>query len=66
VSRERKRGNPLDPLWYKDAVIYALHDFDNARVRQAVPKVMRFWLDVGVDGLRLDAVIDDAPLVISA
>jgi maltose alpha-D-glucosyltransferase/alpha-amylase len=31
-------------------------NFDNAHVRQAVLKVMRFWLDVGVDGLRLDAV----------
>ena len=26
------------------------------RVRRAVLKVMRFWLDMGVDGLRLDAV----------
>jgi maltose alpha-D-glucosyltransferase/alpha-amylase len=31
-------------------------NFDNPRVRQAVLKVMRFWLDQGVDGLRLDAV----------
>jgi len=31
-------------------------NFDNPRVRRAVLKVMRFWLDVGVDGLRLDAV----------
>jgi maltose alpha-D-glucosyltransferase/alpha-amylase len=31
-------------------------NFDNPRVRRAVMKVMRFWLDAGVDGLRLDAV----------
>jgi maltose alpha-D-glucosyltransferase/alpha-amylase len=31
-------------------------NFDNPRVRRAVLKVMRFWLDKGVDGLRLDAV----------
>jgi maltose alpha-D-glucosyltransferase/alpha-amylase len=31
-------------------------NFDNPRVRRAVLKVMRFWLDIGVDGLRLDAV----------
>ncbi len=31
-------------------------NFDNPRVRRAVIKVMRFWLDAGVDGLRLDAV----------
>ena len=31
-------------------------NFDNPRVRRAVLKVMRFWLDQGVDGLRLDAV----------
>ena len=31
-------------------------NFDNPHVRQAVMKVMRFWLDKGVDGLRLDAV----------
>ncbi len=31
-------------------------NFDNPHVRHAVMKVMRFWLDKGVDGLRLDAV----------
>jgi len=31
-------------------------NFDNPRVRRAVLKTMRFWLDQGVDGLRLDAV----------
>ena len=31
-------------------------NFDNPRVLKAVINVMRFWLDAGVDGLRLDAV----------
>jgi maltose alpha-D-glucosyltransferase/alpha-amylase len=31
-------------------------NFDNPRVFQAVVDVMRFWLDLGVDGMRLDAV----------
>jgi maltose alpha-D-glucosyltransferase / alpha-amylase len=31
-------------------------NFDNPRVLRAVIDVMRFWLDHGVDGMRLDAV----------
>jgi len=31
-------------------------NFDNPAVLKAVRKVMDFWLDMGVDGLRLDAV----------
>ena len=31
-------------------------NFDNPAVLEAVSSVMRFWLDRGVDGLRLDAV----------
>ena len=31
-------------------------NFDNPHVQRAVTKVMRFWMDQGVDGMRLDAV----------
>ncbi len=31
-------------------------NFDNPQVLEEVLKVMRFWLDMGVDGLRLDAI----------
>ncbi|MDI1308850.1 MAG: maltose alpha-D-glucosyltransferase [Methylotenera sp.] len=31
-------------------------NFDNPKVLKAVIRVMEFWLDIGVDGLRLDAV----------
>ncbi len=31
-------------------------NFDNPHVRQAVIRTMRFWLDMGVDGFRLDAI----------
>ncbi len=31
-------------------------NFDNPHVRQAVLRVMHFWLDMGVDGFRLDAI----------
>ena len=31
-------------------------NFDNPLVLRAIFKVMRFWLDMGVDGMRLDAI----------
>jgi len=31
-------------------------NYDNPAVREAMWKVMKFWLDIGVDGFRLDAV----------
>jgi maltose alpha-D-glucosyltransferase/alpha-amylase len=31
-------------------------NFDNPAVLEAIVDVMRFWLDLGVDGLRLDAI----------
>jgi maltose alpha-D-glucosyltransferase/alpha-amylase len=51
--------------WDEEARAYFWHrfyshqpdlNFDNPHVLQAVLSVMRFWLDMGVDGLRLDAV----------
>jgi maltose alpha-D-glucosyltransferase/alpha-amylase len=31
-------------------------NFDNPRVVKAVARIMRFWMDMGVDGVRLDAI----------
>ncbi|MCG4455687.1 maltose alpha-D-glucosyltransferase [Pseudomonas sp. MMS21-TM103] len=31
-------------------------NFDNPRVLQALLGIMRYWLDLGIDGLRLDAI----------
>jgi maltose alpha-D-glucosyltransferase / alpha-amylase len=31
-------------------------NFENPRVREAIKKALDFWLDMGVDGLRLDAI----------
>jgi maltose alpha-D-glucosyltransferase / alpha-amylase len=51
--------------WDREAKAYFWHrffshqpdlNFDNPRVRRAVLKVMKFWMDMGIDGLRLDAV----------
>ncbi|MBT8213204.1 MAG: maltose alpha-D-glucosyltransferase, partial [Acidimicrobiia bacterium] len=51
--------------WDEEAGAYFWHrffshqpdlNFDNPGVREAVKDVVRFWLDVGFDGLRLDAI----------
>ncbi|HWE07336.1 MAG TPA: alpha-amylase family glycosyl hydrolase, partial [Rhizomicrobium sp.] len=51
--------------WDDEAKAYYWHrfyahqpdlNFDNPQVLKAVISAMRFWLDMGVDGLRLDAV----------
>jgi trehalose synthase len=51
--------------WDPEAKAYYWHrffshqpdlNFDNPRVVEAVIDTMRFWLDAGVDGMRLDAV----------
>ncbi len=31
-------------------------NFENPRVQQSVFEMLEYWLDMGVDGLRLDAV----------
>jgi maltose alpha-D-glucosyltransferase/alpha-amylase len=51
--------------WDEEAKAYYWHrfyshqpdlNFDNPQVLKSVLSVMRYWLDMGVDGLRLDAV----------
>jgi len=51
--------------WDPEAKAYFWHrffshqpdlNFDNPSVRKAVFRTMRFWLDMGVDGFRLDAI----------
>ncbi len=51
--------------WDRQAQAYYWHrffshqpdlNFDNAHVERAVTRIMKFWLDQGVDGLRLDAI----------
>jgi maltose alpha-D-glucosyltransferase/alpha-amylase len=51
--------------WDPEAKAYYWHrffshqpdlNFDNPRVFEEVTRVMRFWLNMGVDGLRLDAI----------
>lgn len=60
-------GDSESSNWTWDAVAGAYYwhrffshqpdlNFDSPLVRRAVLKVMRFWFDLGVDGLRLDAV----------
>jgi maltose alpha-D-glucosyltransferase/alpha-amylase len=51
----------LDPIaqshyWHRFFSHQPDLNFDNPHVERAVTKVMRFWLDQGVDGLRLDAI----------
>src|SRR5687767_3268158 len=50
--------DPVAKQYYWHRFFYHQPDlnFDNPLVRRAVMKVMRFWLDMGVDGLRLDAI----------
>ncbi len=51
--------------WDSEASAYYWHrffshqpdlNFDNPRVFNEITRVMRYWLDMGVDGLRLDAI----------
>jgi len=58
-------SEPSNWSWDDEAKAYYWHrffhhqpdlNFDNPKVLRAIQRVMRFWLDAGVDGLRLDAV----------
>ena len=51
----------LDPLskqyyWHRFFSHQPDLNFDNPHVERLVQKIMKFWLDQGVDGLRLDAI----------
>ena len=50
--------DPTAQAYYWHRFFYHQPDlnFDNPRVLEEVLKVLRFWLDMGVDALRLDAV----------
>jgi maltose alpha-D-glucosyltransferase/alpha-amylase len=62
VFKDAERSNwtwdPVAGAYYWHRFFYHQPDlnFDNPLVKKAVLKVMRFWLDLGVDGMRLDAV----------
>ncbi|MBN1654822.1 MAG: maltose alpha-D-glucosyltransferase [Deltaproteobacteria bacterium] len=50
--------DPIAKAYYWHRFFYHQPDlnFDNPKVCQAVKRVLDFWLEMGVDGLRLDAV----------
>jgi maltose alpha-D-glucosyltransferase/alpha-amylase len=50
--------DPLAQAYYWHRFFHHQPDlnYDNPRVLRAIFKVMRFWLDMGVDGMRLDAI----------
>jgi maltose alpha-D-glucosyltransferase / alpha-amylase len=43
-------------FWHRFYAFQPDLNFDNPRVRQEMLEVARFWLDLGVDGFRVDAV----------
>jgi len=60
VDTERSNWT-LDPIagqyyWHRFYSHQPDLNFDNPRVLKEVLSVLRFWLDLGIDGLRLDAV----------
>jgi maltose alpha-D-glucosyltransferase / alpha-amylase len=58
TERSNWTWDPLAGAYYWHRFFHHQPDlnFDNPQVRRAVTRVMRFWLDKGVDGMRLDAV----------
>jgi alpha-glucosidase len=51
-------GGPPNRQWYLHSFLPAQPDlnWDNPQVESAMHDVLRFWLDRGIDGFRLDAV----------
>ncbi len=47
-----------DGTWYEARFVSSMPDLnlDSEAVRQEITDIMRYWLDMGVDGFRLDAV----------
>lgn len=61
LPRHRKIQLTWDPVagqyfWHRFYSHQPDLNFDNPQVMKAVIDVMRYWLDIGVDGLRLDAI----------
>jgi maltose alpha-D-glucosyltransferase / alpha-amylase len=62
IFKDFERSNwtwdPLAKAYYWHRFFHHQPDlnFDNRAVRRALSRIMRFWLNLGVDGLRLDAV----------
>jgi maltose alpha-D-glucosyltransferase / alpha-amylase len=60
-SRHRKLQLDVGPgrrpiLWHRFYSHQPDLNFDNPQVMKEVLSVMRYWLDMGIDGLRLDAI----------
>ena len=50
--------NPINGSYFESRFVSTMPDLnlDNPAVRDEIEEIMRFWLDMGVDGFRLDAV----------
>ncbi len=53
------RKNGMSGIYYEGQFSSAMPDFnlDNQEVRDELANVIKYWLDLGVDGFRLDAVL---------
>lgn len=56
LAEARARGIRVITDLFVDQLSDQALDVDHPRVRRVVLKVMRHWLDVGVDGLKLDGI----------
>ena len=57
-SRRTGRGtrSPAQYYWHRFFAHQPDLNYDNPEVQEAMLDVLRFWLDLGIDGFRLDAV----------